>query len=162
MDDGAEAILSSLNRSGSLPDSLRLPEEILSLLAEHSDGDLQDASSAVSVAGHEYGFRIFRMKASSDTAMRPTLALYLRRESSIADAVLHAGADYRLTDREQQALIGMTMGLTSKELAAQMNISPNTVKAYLRLIMIKMGVTTRAGIVGKLLDQNKRPNGAGA
>jgi hypothetical protein len=35
-----------------------------------------------------------------------------------------------------------------------MAISPNTVKAFLRLIMIKMGVPTRAGIVGRLLDQN--------
>jgi DNA-binding CsgD family transcriptional regulator len=33
-----------------------------------------------------------------------------------------------------------------------MAISPNTVKAFLRLIMIKMGVTTRAGIVAKILD----------
>jgi DNA-binding CsgD family transcriptional regulator len=53
-----------------------------------------------------------------------------------------------------EALIGVAMGLTSKELATRMNISPNTVKAFLRLIMIKMGVTTRAGIVGKLFDQN--------
>jgi DNA-binding CsgD family transcriptional regulator len=40
-------------------------------------------------------------------------------------------------------------GLTSKQIADRMTISTNTVKAFLRLIMIKMGVSTRAGIVGK-------------
>jgi len=32
-----------------------------------------------------------------------------------------------------------------------MSISPNTVKAFLRLIMVKMGVTSRSGVVGKIL-----------
>jgi DNA-binding CsgD family transcriptional regulator len=30
-----------------------------------------------------------------------------------------------------------------------MAISPNTVKAFLRMIMVKMGVSTRSAIVGK-------------
>src|ERR1019366_5904497 len=50
--------------------------------------------------------------------------------------------------------LGVTMGLTSKELAMRMHISPNTVKAFLRLIMIKMEVATGSAIVAKLLDQN--------
>jgi DNA-binding CsgD family transcriptional regulator len=43
--------------------------------------------------------------------------------------------------------------LTSKEIATRLEISPNTVKAFVRLVMVKMGVTTRSGIVGKLLSQ---------
>jgi DNA-binding CsgD family transcriptional regulator len=82
--------------------------------------------------------------------------LYLRREVSVSDALDQVATDYRLTDREREALIGISMGLTSKELAVRMNISPNTVKAFLRLIMIKMGTSTRAGIVAKVLDQNGR------
>jgi DNA-binding CsgD family transcriptional regulator len=31
-----------------------------------------------------------------------------------------------------------------------MNISPHTVRAFLHLIMIKLGVSTRSGIVGKV------------
>ena len=49
------------------------------------------------------------------------------------------------------------LGLTSKEVAIRMNISPNTVKAFLRLVMGKMGVTTRAGIVAKLLEPDGTP-----
>jgi DNA-binding CsgD family transcriptional regulator len=48
------------------------------------------------------------------------------------------------------------MGLTSKGLARKMSISPNTVNAFLRLIMVKMGVTSRAGVMGKLLDESPR------
>ena len=84
------------------------------------------------------------------------LALHIKREVSITDAVYQVGVGYNLTDREQEVLIGVSAGLTSKELAQRMNISPNTVKAFLRLIMIKMGVATRAGIVGKLLGQDGR------
>ncbi len=69
-------------------------------------------------------------------------------------------SEYSLTDREKEALIGVAMGLTSKELAVRMKISPNTVKAFLRLIMVKMGATTRAGIVGRLLD-SERPTSVG-
>jgi len=35
-----------------------------------------------------------------------------------------------------------------------MSISTNTVKAFLRLIMIKMGVSTRSGILGKAITSN--------
>jgi len=82
------------------------------------------------------------------------LALHLKRVSSLLDAVREIGVEYHLTDREQETLMGVSMGLTSKQLAERMGISPNTVKAFLRLIMIKMGMTTRAGVVGKLLGKN--------
>ena len=38
-----------------------------------------------------------------------------------------------------------------------MNISPNTVKAFLRLVMIKMGVTSRSRIVAKILSSGAPP-----
>lgn len=162
LDCGAETILRNLSSPNWSPDeNFTLPKEIRNALDGPSEGDPHGVSRRISVGNREYVCRVFRMTLRSDAGVQPVKALYLRREQSIADAVLHAGADYHLTDREQQALIGMTMGLTSKELAEQMKISPNTVKAYLRLIMIKMGVTTRAGIVGKLLDQNNRSSGVG-
>jgi len=56
---------------------------------------------------------------------------------------------FRLTTREQEVAQFLLQGLTSKEIGMRMQISPNTVKAFLRLIMMKMGVSTRSGIVGK-------------
>jgi DNA-binding NarL/FixJ family response regulator len=42
-------------------------------------------------------------------------------------------------------------GFCSKEIAARMKISPNTVKAFVHLVMVKMSVSTRSGIIGKLV-----------
>jgi DNA-binding CsgD family transcriptional regulator len=42
-------------------------------------------------------------------------------------------------------------GLTNKEVAQRMRISPHTVKALVRLVMAKMGVSTRSGILGKIV-----------
>ena len=47
-------------------------------------------------------------------------------------------------------------GLRSKEIALRMQISPNTVKTFLRLVMLKMGVSTRSGIVRRVFEQGSR------
>jgi DNA-binding CsgD family transcriptional regulator len=57
---------------------------------------------------------------------------------------------FKLTPREREALLLVAEGLTSKEIACRMNISTHTVRAFLHLIMIKLGVSTRSGIVGKV------------
>ena len=46
----------------------------------------------------------------------------------------------------------LLQGLSSKEIANRMDVSPNTVKTFLRLIMIKMGVSSRAAIVAKVIS----------
>ena len=48
----------------------------------------------------------------------------------------------------------LIQGMTTKEIAGSLNLSPNTVKSFLRLVMTKMGVTTRSGIVGKVLRRH--------
>ncbi|PYM61035.1 MAG: DNA-binding response regulator, partial [Candidatus Rokuibacteriota bacterium] len=58
---------------------------------------------------------------------------------------------FNLTRREREALESLLQGLSNKEIASRMNVSPNTVKAFLRLIMLKMEVTSRAAIVAKIM-----------
>jgi DNA-binding NarL/FixJ family response regulator len=58
-------------------------------------------------------------------------------------------AQYGLTKREEQAFSGICSGLTNKELAVWMQISPSTVKAFIHIIMLKMGVTKRAEIAAR-------------
>jgi hypothetical protein len=41
-----------------------------------------------------------------------------------------------------------------------MNISPNTVKAFVHLVMVKMGVSTRSGIIGKMVGVDNTRNGS--
>jgi DNA-binding CsgD family transcriptional regulator len=157
LDCGAQAILDDVNAHCGRSDGAgTLPPEILSLLNARSDLHSDAAEIGFSSGDHDYRCRTFLVRPRNGSAIQPMLALHLKRELSIAEAVHQVSVDYRLTDREQEALMGVSMGLSSKELAARMNISPNTVKAFLRLIMIKMGTSNRAGIIGKLLDPNGR------
>jgi len=55
-----------------------------------------------------------------------------------------------LTQRERETVGLLVRGLTSKEIAQHMGISPNTVKSFLRLVMTKAGVSTRTGLIGRV------------
>ncbi len=78
-------------------------------------------------------------------------ALLLERKANGGISIATISARFSLTPREGETVKLLLQGLTSKEIAERMEISPNTVKAFLRLVMVKMGVSTRSGIIGKLL-----------
>lgn len=96
-----------------------------------------------------YFCRAFRVDARAKRYPQITLAVFLERGSVGSFSAIQVSERFKLTAREQEVLQFLLQGLTSKEIAERMRISPNTVKAFLRLIMIKMGVSTRSGIVGK-------------
>jgi DNA-binding CsgD family transcriptional regulator len=98
-----------------------------------------------------YSCRYFRVDAGLKNNGQITMAILIERGASQAVSVTQAAERYHLTSREQDVLRFLLEGLTSKEIAERMGISPNTVKAFLRLIMIKMGVSTRSGIVSKAI-----------
>jgi DNA-binding NarL/FixJ family response regulator len=72
------------------------------------------------------------------------------KEPQLGAGILDVAAQYGLTKREQQAFSGICGGLSNKELAARMNISLSTVKAFIHIIMLKMGVTKRAEIAARI------------
>ena len=90
----------------------------------------------------------FVLESESDRDSEPAIAITLERQRS---AMIDLAARFQLTDREIEAVQHLAEGLTSKEIAQRMSISPNTVKVFLRLIMLKMHVTTRSGVIGKLI-----------
>ena len=152
-DSGAAAILhDSPDRNGN-PD-FTLPKEVLETIRSRNPNELSLVKTHFRLGKREYSCRAYLLESRIGNSTMPILALHLERDSSYNDALNEVIAAYHLTSREQEALRGISIGLTSKELAERMSISPNTVKAFLRLIMIKMGVTTRAGIVAKLLEHN--------
>lgn len=152
-DSGAAAILRDpQERNSDQPFSL--PKEVLETIRSHNPNELSSVKTHFRLGKREYCCRAYLLESQIGSFTLPILALHLERDSSYNDALNDVIAAYHLTSREQEALRGISIGLTSKELAERMSISPNTVKAFLRLIMIKMGVTTRAGIVAKLLEHN--------
>ena len=82
------------------------------------------------------------------------MGIVLTRNSCRAENLRRACEQYKLTPREREAVLLLSKGLTSKEIARRMEVSAHTVKAFLRLIMLKLGVSTRSGIVGKITSQN--------
>jgi DNA-binding CsgD family transcriptional regulator len=80
-----------------------------------------------------------------------SMALLLERSPRAIADMATICEQYRLTPREGQTVRFLLQGLASKEIAAKMGISPNTVKVFLRLAMVKMGVTSRSGIMSKFI-----------
>jgi DNA-binding CsgD family transcriptional regulator len=58
---------------------------------------------------------------------------------------------FKLTQREREVLEYLLDGLNSKAIADRMSISPNTVKAFMRMIMIKTGVSSRSAVFRKII-----------
>jgi DNA-binding CsgD family transcriptional regulator len=79
------------------------------------------------------------------------LIVMLERKSNEAVTIAEITARFGLTAREQETVQFLLEGFTSKEIAQRMKISPNTVKAFIRLVMVKMSVSTRSGIIGKIV-----------
>jgi DNA-binding CsgD family transcriptional regulator len=98
-----------------------------------------------------YTCRSFPVDGMSPGHQQPSLAVVLERASARSASLIRLSEKFHLTNREQEVAQFLLQGLTSKEIGSRMQISPNTVKAFLRLIMVKMGVSTRSGIVGKAL-----------
>ena len=68
-------------------------------------------------------------------------------------ALSQVSRQFHLTRREQQAVGLLLQGFSNKEMAKSMEISANTVKAFLRMASIKMGVSSRSGIVTTILGR---------
>ena len=82
------------------------------------------------------------------------LIVMLERKSNYSVKLIEMSERFGLTAREQETVENLLEGLTSKEIAQRMNISPNTVKAFLRLTMVKMNVSTRSGIIGRIIGDS--------
>lgn len=92
-----------------------------------------------------------RRAADSIQTSAPSRTPLYHESKSVGGSFPRLAAQYHLTEREGQALEGISAGLTTKEIAAGMNISPNTVRSLLRAVMLKMDVATHVALVAKLL-----------
>jgi DNA-binding CsgD family transcriptional regulator len=99
-----------------------------------------------------YQCRSYRVNALAKGDSETSLAVLLERGAGGSIPTVHVSEKFHLTNREQEVFQYLSDGLTTKEIAVGMEISPHTVKAFLRVIMLKMGVSTRSGIVGKALS----------
>lgn len=121
-----------------------------SLLDKRSDSQLEFIREYRS-GGRQYICRAFHIDCKGQEVALCTTAVILERHYSSVAELSDLLRQFDLTPREMEAVTLLVEGLTSKEIASRMDISPNTVKAFLRLVMLKMNVSTRSGIVGKIV-----------
>ena len=76
------------------------------------------------------------------------VAVVLERSGAASRGAAELSESFHLTEREREVVELLIQGLTNKEIARRMSISPNTVRAFIRMVMGKLGVSTRSGIVG--------------
>ncbi|MDQ6663831.1 MAG: helix-turn-helix transcriptional regulator [Acidobacteriota bacterium] len=164
MDRGAAAIFST---SGALngPSGWQIPTEIVDFIRTRKPSELSSMETSFRLGNCEYVCKAFIIEPLDGPFTQPIVALHLERNCDVDDIIQATALKHNLTNREQEALRGISLGFSSKELATRMNISPNTARAFSRLIMIKMDVRSRAGVAAKLLqvrDRKKLANSAKA
>ena len=99
-----------------------------------------------------YKLRVFSLRSSLANGFKPAVAVLLERDQKLKVDLSFLSGRYRLTRREVETVDHLVQGSNTKQIAGRMGISPNTVKAFLRSIMMKMGADTRAGIIAKILQ----------
>jgi DNA-binding CsgD family transcriptional regulator len=85
--------------------------------------------------------------------LQPKIAVVLERVLTQPADITRWSEAYQLTHREHETVKLLMKGLTSKEIANEMSISPSTVKSFLKLIMTKVGASSRTGIIAKILEK---------
>lgn len=138
------------------PEAQKDPDSYLSATIRSTLFSKQSSNGSALVPKFQSGKRTYRCRsfpvnglANGDSHV--SLAVLLERATARAAFLTQNLERFHLTTREQEVAQFLLKGLTSKEIGMRMHISPNTVKAFLRLIMVKMGVSTRSAIVGKAL-----------
>ena len=135
-----------------LPDEL-LRDKIHPIL--RADGPSAQFRSAIEFQSgrRRYICRIFCVTSRPGLgAQQYDVALLFERTSTSTFDIEKIRKTYNLTEREEETLQHLVRGLATKEIASRMQVSPNTVKAFLRLVMIKMGFRSRAGVMSKVME----------
>ncbi len=121
-----EAISQGIQRNGALT----------KLIVKHADGNYFIRSIILPSTGNKKGY----------------ILILIEKVRTEGISLLGAQATFHLTPRECDVVQCLLSGLTNKEIAVSLNIEVNTVKEYIKNIMRKTGVTTRTGILSKLIS----------
>jgi len=127
-----------------------LTDRISTTLLDQKHRDRKIFVDEVKSGRRRYVCRTFQVNYNGQSLSHPVFAILLERATAGSLNFADLSERFGLTQRECETVEYLLQGLTSKEIAARMNISPNTVKAFLRLVMVKMKVSTRSGIAGKI------------
>ncbi len=148
--NASTAILRYVARPDAIANRATVQEQIRFIL--QTDRFIAELSPRDFVSGRRrYICHSFLVESLEDGPRQSVVALMLERRPRDPLELSDAARRFHLSLRETETVQHLIHGLTTKEAAQRMNISPNTVKQFVRLIMSKMSVTTRSGIIGRLV-----------
>lgn len=128
-------------------------------LVRSEDLNLGGVAIPVKSGRRTYFCRAFRLHGNGKGKTDATVVMALERGLPASLALSQVSERFRLTPREQETVSLLLQGLANKEMADRMAISVNTVKALLRLVMVKMAASSRADVVAKILVLMMSPHG---
>lgn len=99
-----------------------------------------------------YQLRVFSVGSPLANGFKPAVAVLLERSKKPAIDLSNLPKRFRLTQREVETVDHLVHGFNTQQIAERMGISPNTVKAFLRSIMMKMAADSRAGVIARILQ----------
>ena len=84
---------------------------------------------------------------------RATVAVVVEaaKSAEIAPIIIEA---YGLTPRERDVLRAIARGSSTPEIAAELFLSPHTVRDYIKTVFDKIGVTSRSELVATLFAEH--------
>ena len=130
---------------------LQLASMIRATLLSRQRSDESPFVSEFQSGRRHYFCRTFQLNSDAQGMLLPSTAVLLERGPSGFVSLSRVSRKFNLTQREQEVLEYLLQGLDSNTIANRMSIRPNTVKAFLRLIMSKMGVSSRSAAVVKIV-----------
>jgi DNA-binding CsgD family transcriptional regulator len=95
-----------------------------------------------------------RTRESDSVSANTAVIIQEAKPSEIAPLIIDA---YGLSPREARVTRLVLQGLSTKEIASEMGVSPYTVQDYLKTIFAKVGVRSRRELVATIFDQHHRP-----
>lgn len=107
---------------------------------------------------HKRRYAVRGLAMSPKEAKEKQYLFLLERISSDNVHLNRSLRQWKLSPREQEIVRLLVEDRCNKDIATKLNLSLNTVKAYMKLLMLKLGVTSRTGVVGRLLTGANNDN----
>ena len=143
------------NGSTGLPDSVR---SVVASVRRLHDSDLPEERLARArvrgSSGRWLAIYASRVRDDGRGSVNTAVIIEEARPSEIAPLIIGA---YGLSPREARVTSLVFQGLSTKEIGAEIHLSPYTVQDHLKVIFAKVGVRSRRELVARIFDQYHWP-----